>query len=76
VLERRMLRIAAQHGLGCHAIHRVKPLLRGCLLSPGLLVFEQINAFLVRNDLGTVGDRPVRRLGLNSVTLIDQVVDL
>jgi hypothetical protein len=30
-----------------------------CLLSSCLLIFEQISAFLVWNDLGAVEDRPV-----------------
>jgi hypothetical protein len=76
MLEGRMLGIAAQHGLGCHAIHRVEPLLRGCLLSSCLLVFEEINPFLMRNDLSAVRDRMVRRLRLNSIALVDEMVDL
>ena len=47
MLERSLLWVAAQHGLRRHAIHRVEPLLRGCLLSSCLVVFEAINAFLV-----------------------------
>jgi hypothetical protein len=71
LLELRMLWVERRH-----AVHRVQPLLRCCLLSPGLVVFEAIQTLLVCSHLSTVGLGFVGRLRLNPVALVDQVVDL
>jgi len=59
-----------------HAVHRVQPLLRCCLLSPGLVVFEAIQTLLMCSHLSAVGLGFVGRLRLNPVALVDQVIDL